>query len=91
MTKNGIQYYCLAVRRNYETTWRFIGKYETQEQAQIALEEKRAYVGYFNYDNAELRVVSRSEAKKEFGTKWEYTPIGAKPVTKPAPNKRAKS
>jgi len=45
-------------------------------EAQAELDKRRAYTGTFNYDNAELRVISRSEAKKEFGKDWEYTPIG---------------
>jgi hypothetical protein len=71
------EYYCVAVRRHYETIWRFISKHDTSEQAQNELEERRSYTGAFNYDNADLRVISRSEAKKEFGPKWEYTLIGA--------------
>ena len=82
MAKDNTEYYCVAVRRNYESIWRFIGKYNTPEAAQAALEEKRAYTGSFNYDNAELRVVSRSQAKKEFGSDWEYYPIGSKPPAK---------
>jgi len=89
-TKNEPQYYCIAVRRNYETIWRVIGKYPTQEEAEAALEEKRAYTGDFNYDNAELRVISRAEAKKEFGASWEYYPIGQKPE-EPKPKKASKS
>jgi hypothetical protein len=83
------EYFCLAVRREYEAVWRVIGKYETQEQAETALEEKRAYQGSFNYDNAELKVLSRAEAKKQFGATWEYTPIGSKPGTAPVKPKRA--
>jgi hypothetical protein len=69
-------YYCVAVRRNYESIWRVISKHDTREQAQAALEERRAYTGVFNYDNAELRVISRAEGKAEFGADWEYKPIG---------------
>lgn len=71
------EYYCVAVRRNYETVWRVVSKHETREEAQAELETRRSYTGAFNYDNAELRVISRSEAKQEFGKEWEYTPIGA--------------
>ena len=78
------QHYYLVVRRNYEDIWRVIGRYDTEEQAQTMLEEKRAYVGSFNYDNAELKVLSDPEAKKQFGTDWSYHPIGEKP---PAPAK----
>jgi hypothetical protein len=85
------EYYCLAVRRNYEEIWRFIGKYDTLEQAQAALDEKRAYVGAFNYDNAELRIISRSDAKKEFGTDWEYRRIGDKPAVETKSRKSAKT
>ena len=89
--KSEPEYYCLAVRRDYEEIWRFIGKYDTPEQAQAALDEKRAYVGAFNYNNAELRVVSRSEAKKEFGSDWEYRRIGEKPAVEAKPKKSPKT
>jgi len=79
------QYYCLAVRRNYETIWRIIDKFDTEAEAQSALEARRAYVGVFNYDNAELRIISREQGKQEFGARWEYHPIGEiPPPPKPA-------
>ena len=71
-----LEYFVVAVRRNYETVWRFVSKHDTREQAEAELEERKSYTGAFNYDNAELRVISRSEARKEFGADWEFTPIG---------------
>lgn len=71
------EYYCVAVQRDYEETWRFISKHVTREAAQMELDERRAYTGSFNYDNATLRVISRTEAKQEFGADWEYAPIGS--------------
>jgi hypothetical protein len=83
-TKNQrAEYFCVAVQRNYETVWRVVSKHNTREEAEAELQERRGYTGAFNYDNAELRVISRSEAKKEFGKEWEYAPIGA-PKSKPA-------
>ena len=76
------QYFCVGVRRNYESVWRLVSKHATLEEAQADVEEKRAYTGVFNYNNAELRVLSRSEAKEEFGPKWEYEPIGQRPLPK---------
>jgi hypothetical protein len=73
--KNG-EYYCVAVRRNYESIWRVVSKHGTRDEAQDELNKRRGYTGIFNYDNAELRVLSRSEAKAEFGADWEYKPIG---------------
>jgi hypothetical protein len=70
------EYYCVAVQRNYESVWRVVSRHDTREEAQAELDARRAYTGAFNYDNAELRVISRSEAKQEFGKDWEYTPIG---------------
>ena len=75
--KAGAQYYCVCVRRNYETVWRVVSKHATREEAEAELEKRRAFTGEFNYDNAELRVLSRAEAKAEFGASWEYKPIGA--------------
>jgi hypothetical protein len=76
------EYYCVAVQRDYESVWRFVSKHTTREEAEQEVEKRRGYTGAFNYDNAQLRVISRSEAKKEFGSDWEYTPI-SKPKTKP--------
>lgn len=76
------EYYVVAVQRNYETVWRVVSKHDTLEAAEAELEERRSYTGAFNYDNAQLRVLSRAEAKKEFGKDWEYAPIGA-PKPKP--------
>lgn len=83
--KSNAEYYCIAVRRNYESVWRVIAKCATQEEAQAELEARRGYTGAFNYDNAELRIISRSEAKTEFGARWEYHPIGQ---AKDAPKSR---
>ncbi len=78
MSKKGpVEYYCVGVRRNYEDIWRIVSKHDTREEAQAELEKRRMYTGAFNYDNAELRILSRSEAKKEFGPNWEYKPIGS--------------
>ncbi len=77
MAKKKIEdYFCVAVRRNYESVWRVVSKHTTREEAQAELEKRRAYTGAFNYDNAELRILSRTEGKKEFGADWEYKPIG---------------
>jgi len=82
MTKrSSSEYYCVCVRRHYEQVWRIVSRHKTYEEAQAELEERRSYTGTFNYDNADLRVLSRSEAKKEFGPKWEFTPIGEKTKT----------
>lgn len=74
--KIDVDYFCLAVRRNYEPIWRILGRFETAELAQAELDQRRAYTGAFNYDNAELRVMTRAEAKAEFGADWEYHTIG---------------
>jgi hypothetical protein len=76
------EYYCVAVRRNYESIWRVVSKHDTREEAQDELDKRRAYTGIFNYDNAELRVLSRTEAKAEFGADWEYKPIGESKVAR---------
>ena len=77
MSKKGqSDYYCVAVCRHYESVWRFVSKHATRESAQLDLDERRAYTGVFNYDNADLRILSRQEAKQEFGARWEYKPIG---------------
>ncbi len=88
------EYYCVAVKRNYETEWRVITRHDTREQAEAEMEERRGYTGAFNYDNAELRVISRSEAKKEFGESWEFAPIGgnsAKPKLRVAAKRPRRS
>lgn len=70
------QYFCVCVRRDYESVWRVVSKHATREEAQAELDKRRSFKGAFNYDNAELRVLSRAEAKAEFGANWEYKPIG---------------
>ncbi len=74
--KANSEYFCVAVRRNYEDIWRLVSKHRTSDEAQAELERRRSYTGAFNYDNAELQVFSRSQAKREFGADWEYKPIG---------------
>lgn len=74
--KANVQYYCVCVRRNYEDMWRVVSKHDTRAAAEADMEARRAFTGDFNYDNAELRVLSRAEAKAEFGDSWEYKPIG---------------
>ena len=74
--KSSAEYFCVCVRRQYEETWRVVSKHATREAAQAELDERRGYTGVFNYNNADLRVLSRSEAKQEFGARWEYKPIG---------------
>jgi hypothetical protein len=82
-------YFVVAVRRDYEPIWRFISKHTTREEAQAELDKRRSFTGAFNYDNAELRVLSRSEGKKEFGAEWEYKAIGGdKADEKPAPKRK---
>lgn len=75
-TKRAREYFCVCVRRNYEKEFRFISKHDTREEAQAEIERRRSFTGPFNYDNAELWIVSRTEAKKEFGKDWEFKPIG---------------
>ncbi len=84
------QHFYLAVKRNYEDVWRVIGRYDTREEAQTLLDEKRAYVGSFNYDNAELKILSDAEAKKQFGAEWVYHPIGEKPPAPAKPRRTAR-
>jgi len=74
------EYHVVAVKRNYEAIWRVITKHDTREEAEAELEARRSYTGAFNYDNAELRVMSRSEAQLEFGSDWEFAPIGTHKV-----------
>ncbi len=74
--KPNSEYFCVAVRRNYEDIWRVVSKHNTSDEAQAELDKRRSYTGAFNYDNAELRILSRAQAKQEFGAGWEYTPIG---------------
>lgn len=78
--KTAPEYYCVCVRRNYEENWRAVSKHPTRTEAEEELERRRGFTGAFNYDNAELRVFSRSEAKKDFGADWEYKPIGGAPT-----------
>lgn len=82
-SKQSSDYFCVAVHRNYEDNWRIVSKHATREEAEAEIEKLRSYTGVFNYDNAELRVISRAEGKKEFGKNWEYVPIGGVRKIKP--------
>ena len=82
-TKRQREYFCVAVRRNYEKVFRVVSKHDTREDAQAEIDRRRSFTGPFNYDNAELWILSRTEAKKELGKDWEFQPIGN--VKRPAP------
>jgi hypothetical protein len=78
MAKQAPEYFYVAVKRNYEAIWRFVSEFPTRQDAENHMAERRSWTGAFNYDNAELRVISTSEAKAEFGATWQYRPIGSK-------------
>jgi hypothetical protein len=82
--KSNSEYFCVAVRRNDEDIWCVVSKHNTQAETQAELEKRRDYTGAFNYDNAELQVLSHSQAKQEFGAHREYKPIGSKNEGKPS-------
>jgi hypothetical protein len=75
--KAASNYFCVCVKRDYESIWRVVSKHTTLEEAEAEVQKRREYTGAFNYDNAEFRILSRAEAKAEFGSDWEYKPIGA--------------
>ena len=72
--------YFVMVQRNYETIKRVVSGHPTREEAQAELDKRRGYTGSFNYDNAELTVITLNEAKKIFGEDWEFGVV-AKPKT----------
>lgn len=64
--------YFVMVQRNYETIKRVVSAHPTREEAIAERDKRRAYTGSFNYDNAELTVITLAEAKKIFGEDWEF-------------------
>ncbi len=72
--------YFVMVQRNYENIKRVVSAHPTRDEAQAEVNKRRAYTGSFNYDNAELTVISLDEAKKLFGEDWEFGVV-AKPKT----------
>lgn len=70
----------VMVQRNYETIKRVVSEHPTREAAQAELDKRRAYTGSFNYDNAELRVITLTEAKAIFGDDWQFGEV-VKPKT----------
>jgi hypothetical protein len=97
MAKQTSERFYLAVKRNYEDIWRLVSEFTTRQEAEDQMTERRGWTGAFNYDNAELRVISTGEAKAEFGSDWHYKPLGSKapaPATttreKKAPARRKK-
>jgi len=68
MAKQVREHFYVAVKRNYEDVWRVV--ITTRQEAEDHMAERRSWTGAFNYDNAELRVLSTGEAKAEFGATW---------------------
>lgn len=69
----------VMVQRNYETIKRVVSAHPTRDEAQAELDKRRGYTGSFNYDNAELTVITAADAKRIFGDDWEF---GVTPKTK---------
>lgn len=63
------EYYCVLMRRPRDRHWLAIHKFETRNQAELTVSQM-AHKPL--YRNGELRVISRTEAKQEFGKGWEY-------------------
>jgi hypothetical protein len=93
MPKQNPERFYVAVKRNYEDIWRMVSEFTTRQEAEDHMAERRSWTGAFNYDNAELRVISTGEAKAEFGANWVYKPIGSKAAVaeaKPKTTRRVK-
>jgi len=93
MAKQVREHFYVAVKRNYEDVWRVVSEFTTRQEAEDHMAERRSWTGAFNYDNAELRVLSTGEAKAEFGATWVYKPIGSKAAVaeaKPKANRRVR-
>src|SRR5258708_21191101 len=82
--KTSPEYFCVCVKRDYEDKWRVVSKHDTQAEAEAEIEKRRAYTGVFNYDHAQLRVISRSKPKEDFGPRSESNPMGNKDRRKAA-------
>jgi hypothetical protein len=64
------EYYCILMRRNDER-WTVLCYFNTRFQAEAVYKGMLSRYGRYNQSN--LRVISRTEAKSEFGNDWEYT------------------
>lgn len=64
------EYFCILMRRTDER-WAVLCYFNTRFQAESVY--KGMLARYARYNSANLRLVSRSEAKSEFGKDWEYT------------------
>ncbi|MBZ0320403.1 MAG: hypothetical protein K8L91_28580 [Anaerolineae bacterium] len=75
--------YFVMVQRNYETIKRVVSAHPTREEAIAERDKRRAYTGSFNYDNAELSVITLAEAKRIFGEDWEFGATAKSKTAKP--------
>ncbi len=63
--------YYIFIRRNFEATWYIASKHTSHQKAEAALAKMRSFSGMLSFSNAQLLLLSRSEAQQEFGTDWE--------------------
>jgi hypothetical protein len=63
--------YYIFIRRNYEASWHVASRHTSQQKAEAALQKMRKFTGIVNFTNAQLLMLSHTEAEREFGTEWE--------------------
>src|SRR4051812_46572664 len=63
--------YYIFIRRNYEAAWHIASQHTSQQKAEAALAKMRNFSGLVNFHNAQMLMLSRSEAQREFGSDWE--------------------
>jgi hypothetical protein len=69
---NEQEYYCIFLMRYNDRRWFPLIQFDSHQQAEREMTTmvKR---NSQRYSKANLRVLSRTQAKREFGSEWEYT------------------
>jgi hypothetical protein len=65
------EYFCIFLLRLNDRRWFPLIQFDSQREAENAM--FAMFSRSSRYSKANLRVLSRSQAKNEFGREWEYT------------------
>jgi hypothetical protein len=61
----------IFIRRNHEAAWHVASRHTSQQKAEAILTKMRSFSGMVNFHNAQMLLLSHSEAQREFGSDWE--------------------
>ncbi len=64
------EYYCVFIRRNSDKKWVPLAQFDNYRQAEKVM--FGMFARHTRYNRANLRVLSASQAKQEFGPDWDF-------------------